>query len=284
MGLRVRYENALGVVEMTGGGESELRITKMDGFGLVGREYNTVVYSGYDGQETVSSRALPRAITMAVEFCCNNIAEKLKKALLVLNQKGSLLVETDGFSRRIFCNQVTVTDSERILKNRISAMVIQFVCDSPYFEDAEDTVVALYRRVKLLETPFSLPTMFGDIVIGANIYVSGAFSVEPVLTLYYPEELEKAESIVITNETNGAVIRLEYTPSKNDVVTVDIKNRKISSSLNGNLIQNLSDDTFLGDFVLEKGINIINLFVGDVSSGFIAECKYNNLYSEAVIL
>ena len=31
MGIRVRYENALGVVEMTGGGESELRIIKMDG-------------------------------------------------------------------------------------------------------------------------------------------------------------------------------------------------------------------------------------------------------------
>ncbi len=284
MGVRVRYENVLGVVEMTGDGEGELRITKMDGFGLVGREYNTVVYSGYDGQETIRSRALPRAITMAVEFCCQDIAEKLRMALLVLNQEGVLVVEADGFSRRIFCNQVTVTDSERILKNQISTMVIQFVCDSPYFEDAEDTVVALYQRVKLLETPFSLPSMFGDIVIGANICVSGSFSVEPVITLYYPEALEQAESIVITNETNGASIRFDYTPLENDVVTVDVKNRKISSSVNGNLIRNLSDDTFLGDFVLEKGINAINVFAGDVSAGFIAECKYNNLYCEAVIV
>ncbi|MBQ7097012.1 MAG: phage tail family protein [Clostridia bacterium] len=284
MGVRVRYENALGAVEMTGDGEGDIRIIKMDGFGLAGREYDTVVYSGYDGQETVRSRALPRAITMAVEFCGLNVAERVRSALQVLNRKGVLVVEHDEFSRRISCSQVTVTDSERILKNRISTMVIQFVCDSPYFEDAEDTVVALYRRVKLLETPFSLPSMFGDIIIGADIIVSGAFSVEPVITLYYPDALEQVESIVITNEANGASIRLDYTPSENDVVTVDVKNRKISSSVNGNLIRNLSDDTFLGDFVLEKGLNVIDVFAGDVSAGFVAECKYNNLYCEAVIV
>ena len=58
MSLMLTYKNELGTVTMHGFGQAfPLRITAIEGLGLVHREYNSAVYAGYDGQETLDSRA-----------------------------------------------------------------------------------------------------------------------------------------------------------------------------------------------------------------------------------
>lgn len=285
MSLTLTYKNDIGTVTMRGGGSAAgLRITAVEGLGLVTREYNAAVYSGYDGQETISSRAAARSITIAVEGIGRDMVKAVRNALEVFGQSGMLYIENEHLSRRIYCSQVQIPDVTRVLRGQIAAFAVQFLCDSPFFEDFEDTFVPLYSRKKLLETPFTLPEMFGKMIIGGSIEIKGSVSVEPVITMYYPEVIEDAESIVVTNKTTGKSIQLEYAPQKDDTVTVDIKNRRITSSINGNIINCLSDGTFLGDFVFERGVNVVSVSVGDVTSGFTIECKYNNLYSEAVIV
>lgn len=285
MALTLTYKNNLGTVQMQGGGqETPLKITGIDGIGLVTREYNTVIYSGYDGQETLDSRALARTITVAAEVVDKDAAQVVRHTLDVLSQGGMLYIKHGNLDRCIKCNQVHVSEPNRVLRGQVLTFEVQFICDSPFFEDVYDTVVPLYKRIKLLETPFTLPAMFGEIILGGSIEIKGALSVEPIITIHYPSELEGVESIIMTNETTGTSVRLDYAPSADETITVDIKNRKVTSSVNGNIINYISKDTFLGDFVLVRGQNIISVNVGDVTPEFTIECRYNNLYNEAVIV
>ncbi len=279
------YKNELGEVVMKGGGKDlPFKITAIEGLGLISREYNAAVYSGYDGQETLSARAVARSITIALEVMSKKVVESMRDALRVFSQSGMLYIKNEELDRRIYCSQVQIPDVTRVLRGQIATFAVQFVCDNPFFEDGEDTVVSLYKRTKLLATPFSLPAVFGEIVLGGSIEIKGTVSVEPVISIYYPTAIEDVESIILTNETTGKKVQLDYAPKAEDTVMVDIKNRKIVSSVSGNIINFLSKDTFLGDFVLKRGVNLISLSVGDLTPDFTVECRYNNLYNEAVIV
>ncbi len=279
----IKYENSLGQLILYGGGEGALRVLSLEGLEPFAKEYNVANYSGQQGQETLSSRALPRTITMAVEIMKKPYEVNLQEVFDVLQQPGVLFIKSENVNKRIFCSQTHITDIKRIVKGEIATFAVQFVCDSPYFEDGEDTVVPLYRRTKSLATPFTLPCCFGEIVAGATVENKGSIPVEPIITIYYPGALEGLDGITITNETTGKGISLDYSPEGEDTVVIDIKNRKITSKLAGSLLNNLSDGTFLGDFILERGKNQLTVDLGDVAKGFGIECKFSNLYSEAVI-
>ncbi len=280
MGLLVKYKNLLGTVEMCGA----IRVTRIEGLGLAEKEYDVAIFSGYDGQETVFSRALPRYITIGLEFFSKNQTELVKNTLRILSQPGYLFIEDDNFSRKIFCNQINAPAPERVLKGQISTLVVQFTCDNPYFEDGQDSRIPLYRRTKNLFGTFSLPMAFGETLMGETIRNVGDFSIEPIITINCIKKLETEETVVITNKTTGKSIQFAYTPQGNDEIIIDIKNRTIVSNISGNLINNLSDDSFLGDFVLALGDNDVSVLVGDASSGFAVECRLSNLYDEAVIV
>lgn len=284
MSLELLFKNELGEVLMSGDGSKEIRVLKMEGFGPAMHEYNAAVYSGYNGQETIFQKVAARTLTLSVEINGKNMRQLAHKIAMVLSSKGILYIKTDNFHRRIECNQVQIPDMEGVLKGQIATFAVQMVCDSPYFEDAEDTSVPLYIRTKLLDSPFTLPTMFGEIVLGASVEVLGVPSVEPEIKLYYPTALLDVETITVVNETTGKFIKLNYAPQPEETVTIDVKKRKITGSVRGNLINYLSDDTFLGDFVLKRGINVLTVEIGDVSADFKIGCKYNNLYLEAMAL
>ncbi len=284
MSLKMIYKNELGEVVMHGSGSSELRILGVEGLGIVEREYNTAVFSGYDGQQTLGSRAVARTISLVLEAVGKNAESIVRNALEVFGKSGVLYIENGESKRRILCSQIYIPDVTRILRKQIASFAVQLVCDNPYFEDAEDTIVPLYQREKLLSTPFALPSKFGRIVLGADIDVSGAISAEPVITLYYPEALGESEYVLISNKTTGRSIRLDYQPKAGDTVVVEITNRTVTSSISGNIINCISDETFLGDFTLEKGHNFVTVEAGDIAPAFTVECRYNNLYSEAVVV
>lgn len=282
--MKILYKNSFGTVEFSGKGTSDFCILAIDGLQPFLKEYEVATYTGYDGQETLSSRALPRTITISAEYNGNYADNSVKKVLKVLEKNGEMTIENNGICRSIICNQILVSEVNSVLKGKIAGIVVQFVCDSPYFTDEFDTVVPLYARSKLLVSPFSLPTAFGGIIIGGDIEITGDYDVEPIISMYYPSPLEAEENVIITNETTGKSIKLNYAPIEKEIITIDVKNRRINGTVGGNLISFLSDDTFLGDFILEKGRNIISVSLGDTVLDFNIECKYRNLYYEAVMV
>ncbi len=284
MALELIYKNDFGTVVMQGIGNGAVRICKAEGLGVVQKEYRTAIYTGQAGQATLSARALPRCITLSLEVIGRDIFEVLKDTLRILSCEGMLFIRDSHTDKRIYCNQVQIPDMERVLKNKITAFAVQFVCDNPYFEDGEDTSVPLYKRTKKLETPFTMPCVFGEIIAEAQIDIAGSLGVEPRIVMYYPKALKTVENINIINMTTGKSICLNYAPKEDDTVVIDVKTRSITSTKSGNLLNYLSIDTFLGDFVLERGRNLVTVDLGDMTPDFTVECRYNNLYAEAVLV
>ncbi len=278
----IEYKNSIGSVIMQGNSASLLRVIAAEGLGIAQREYTAAVFADYDGQETVTSRALPRCITLSTEICGKDISAQLHRVLRILSAPGYLYLGDKTANRRIFCSQTKIPDPVRVLKGKISTLAVQFVCDNPYFEDATETCIALYKRTKELSTPFTLPGMTGTTTTGAELFNKGDISAEPIIRIICPMALDSAESVVISNLTTGKKLQFSCTPGEGEEIVIDIPNRKIYGSSIGNMLGFLSDDSFLGDFVLAPGGNILTVAVGDVTSGFTVECTYNNLYSEAV--
>ena len=183
MGMQIVYKNNLGEVTMTGNSDGMVRICAAEGLGPVIYDYNTVIFSGYDGQETVSRRALPRRITLSLEINMSKTKAAISEILNVLQFSGMLYVIDEKMRRRINCNQTNIPEIKSVIRGEIATFAVQFVCDNPFFEDAEDTVVPLYERKKKLSTPFNLPSAFGEIVLGGSIEVKGIENVEPIITI-----------------------------------------------------------------------------------------------------
>lgn len=280
----IEYKNSLGSVTMQGNSASLLRVIAAEGLGIVQREYTAAVFAGYDGQETVTSRALPRCITLSAEICGKDISAQLHRTLRVLSAPGYLYLGDKEARWRIFCNQTKIPDPVRVLKGKISTFAVQFVCDNPFFEDATETNAALYKRTKELSASFTLPGVLGTTKTGAELFNKGDIPAEPIIRIICPVALDSAESVVISNLTTGKKLQFSCTPGEDEKIVIDIPNRKIYGSISGNMLGFLSDDSFLGDFVLAPGENVISAVVGNITSGFTVECTCNNLYCEAVIV
>ncbi len=283
MKLKLSYKNCRGTAELCGS-SSPFHVTNILGLGLPEREYITAIYSGYDGQETLSSSYSARSITVSGDIVSKKIRSDLISAMDIMSAPGYLYIESDDINRRIYCNQTIFPDAERILRGKICAFAIQFVCDSPFFENSEDTSVPLYSRSKELSTYFSLPSVFGTTIAEATINLKSRNRVEPKIHIICPSDLSNVTSITITNLTTGKKIEFLYTLSAGEEIVIDIKNRIVSSSVSGNIINYLSDNTFLSDFYFEGFTNNISATVGDINAGIFIECIYNDRYSEALLV
>lgn len=285
MALTLIYKNDIGEAVMHGGGSRQLRLKELAGFGTVEFEYSGAVYPGCDGQKTLSRRALPRTLTIAADITGSGAAEELRRIIDVMSEPGMLYISDGGaISRRIYCNRCEIPDAERRVRGRLCSFTVQFICDSPYFEDTEDTEIPIYRRIKLLSTEFSLPCKFGSVTSQNTALVIGSATVEPQITIRFTRDFETEESITVTNVTTGAKISFEYLPQAGDTVCADIAERRLISSRYGDITETLSDDTYLNDFCLERGKNVLNVSVGDVESGVLVACTFNNKYFEAAVI
>lgn len=276
----IEYQNSLGNVIMSGSSDSEIRLTQTDGLGVAERQYTTAYFAEHDGQETLDSKALPRCITLGLEVCGRDIAQTLRKTLRILSKPGYLILG----EKRIFCNQIRIPDPARILKGRIATLGVQFVCDKPFFEDAESTVCSIYQRTKDLTSPFTLPKVLGRTYSRTEVCNRGDIAAEPVIRIICPRDMEEGESITLSNLTTGKNIGLRFVVRAGEEILVDIPNRKIHGSLGGNMLNTLTDETFLNEFVLVPGMNQMSVVVGTLESGFVVECTFRNLYAEAVII
>lgn len=288
--LILTYSNIYGTVSFYGGGSHSFLIKPgYTGFSLVERDYKALTFAEVDGQETTSGRAIPRAITIPVDIVDKSAKDKLKNAIKVLSKAGYLHIKDGYFERRIYCNQVKIPDPESLLRGEIASFVVQFVCDNPYFEDVNETVSVIYGRDKNITTPFTLPRAFALTRRGAEVKNEGDKEVEPKIVITCKETVETSGYISVdlaSSEGNANLTINDYTPQEGDVITIDISERSITSERCGDLLNNLSDASFLSKFVLHPypATNYISVTIENVTTDIGVECKYRNLYSEAIII
>jgi hypothetical protein len=282
--LYVSFENETGKIEM--GRHLPVWISSVEGLEQPAAEGNVKKFAGLPGQKTGKRLNGARAITITGSIVGGRQTIVYNRDLMarVYNNTlapGVLRFNLYGKMRRADA----MADSFAVgkLSNGRREFIVSFTCDSPYFQDWYDTVINLFRRENNLFAGMTFPRVFTFRYAGGNAINSCGVDIEPVVIIRAgPPGAFTAPGITITNETTGAYIRLDYTPPANDVITVNVRDRKITSSINGNITHKKPVDNLLSQFVLKKGGNVIRFEKEDAEQELTADIIYSNLYAEAV--
>lgn len=283
-----KYKSAAGEIVMGGYDHPAARVIEIDGIGLPDVTRNVVSYYGEPGQELLSEHADARTITLSADIVNNGGgSERLRRLAKVFGEPGTITITARGRTRAIdaVCSVLEQGDRSRAYR-RITA---QFICDRPYFRDAERTAARLYSRTKLIGAvsagKLSLPQMFSSRALGGTLVNAGDLPTEPMIGIYgggSNGNTYTSEYINIMNRTTGQHIKATYIPLNGEVLYIDVAERRIYSSLDRDTpLFCISDDTFLSDFRFEPGKNIIELDIHTNRSATV-EFVYDNMYREAV--
>ncbi len=292
--MELIFENTYGKLLFRGKRSSNnsavgLYIKKITGLGFPQREENIRQYAGEPGQRFLSQRELARNIHISADICCSDgIRSGFKKITEILYAPGVLTIHAGSMHRSIACRCCGIEEGDRHGET-IMSFVVQFVCDNPFFTGTEQQEETLFSRQDLISGQFTLPCIFTERISQKVAVNKGNVRTEPIFILYHSgqEPLQVAEeepdSIIIRNHQTGQKIELLYTLHPGEEVTIDIPDRRILSNLSGDITAYLSLDSYMSNFWLEPGGNLLE---GSSKNGWSSTdilLLFNHRYLEAVI-
>ncbi|MBQ7985927.1 MAG: phage tail family protein [Clostridia bacterium] len=282
--FNIRFYNETGSIDFGGGNSgSKWKVLAAEGLAFCGRSFAVAKYAGQDGQKTTSVTVNARTITLSGDvFLGDDFDLEFKSAMTVLENEGTIEIQTGLGTRLIRARCCDFRENER--KGKYMLFVVQFICDDPYFEDADKTEVAIYKRVSLFDKYFTFPGKFSERISRRNIEYAGTRETEPTLFISIDEGKDGDNQLVIKNHTSGESLTFNYGGVLGDFITVDIKNRKIYNQDGENLLKYLADDSFFDGFHLFPGSNDIEVINRNTNTGITVTCCFSNRYSEAVYI
>lgn len=280
MGNKIYFENDHGKVDMLLGGTGPVRISALSGFGNPEKTYSAVTFAGKAGQQTTG--AVANARTMVISGDISGDRSKAEQMLKIMYGPGRLTLDFDNKKREIYCNQTNLSLGVR--KGGYTSFVLTLVADEVYFTDTYETRTAIFERKNMLYGDIVFPCVFTRKNTEATAENFGEINVEPVIYIYnYADNPDKGENnIVIENITTGQKITLETGMTKNECITIDIKNRKVTSSARGDILNLISDDTFLSNFWLTSGKNQLRAKHGNSGEDISVNLSYRSNYREGI--
>lgn len=284
--MRIRIENKYGSFSLGGLRKDMFGIKAIEGLGLPDITLNTVQYAGQEGRETLSASREYRTITISGDIKGNNKDRAIRKAIKILSAPVDVLIYVGNRKRRLLCRCTSFAPpyGNRFFKE----FVLQIECDSPYFSDTNETKEAVYREEKKL--PCEHAEYFGsgqkiisELIQEGTVINLGDVPAEPIITIINTGRTSDISTgIVIENKTTGQKITLNYATKQEETVTVNIPERKIYSDDGTNLINKLSNDSYLSDFWLEEGANKISVTANSTAETIVAYCSFYNQYLEVM--
>ncbi len=258
--FEINYISDGGSVTLGGGDNPMFNVTSLSGFDFPKREYTTVTFAGENGITTIGKKDSARTLTIAGDLCGDK--DDIIRACKAFYYDGELVCIFGDVRRKIQCKCTTLDDFTRYAHSGISSFAVQFTADYPYFTDIYQTITPIYSCKNLVTDSFSLPCVFTERLIMADIYNHGDKYVYPILELKnIGTASESVGNIIITNNTTGAKLSLAgYSMSAYEVISVDLATRQINSSACGNITNYISDDTDMSKFYLDMGKNNLSLF------------------------
>lgn len=278
--MKLVFENELGRAELYGGGDNTVRISAIDG--LCVPPYERRGYTSYDFDGAVESGRHITRRTVTVGGDMKATPREAADFIKIFSEPGVLKIITSEFEREI---NVAACEAEYSNKNNgYVKFALSLTCDDPFFYDAKETRLGLYVREKLIDAETTFPATFSRRTTSASLAVKSDRDVEPVIIILgSPRNGDGEGRIVIENIMTGALFTLNYVPEEDEIITLDIKERTITSNLYGNLISYISDDSFMSDLVIGKnGAQFVTTGYG--ATGYVtAYIIYKNKYLEAMV-
>lgn len=278
--MKLVYENEKGRIAMYGGGSNEFNITQISGLSIPVNDVATVRYPNAAGQVVTKSVPMERMITISADVRDEN-NKKISKAASVFSLPGVIYITSFGKTKKIKARCVSFEPNKR--RGAYIPFTVQFCADNPYFSDVYETVTPIIRRNGRLSSPFVLGCMLSERMVKNSVINRGDTDIEPVFEITSNNGTACPEGITIKNFANGNTIVLNTDIKQGEVITVDVKTRKITSNVRGNLISCLNKDTSLSRFLINTGISVLEISAEGSDGTISACCKFNNNYVSAVV-
>ena len=287
----IHIKNEYGSIEAGGGNHPSARVLEIRGLGLPSKETKNIVFSGQAGNTLTNVRDMERVITLKLDFYGGQ--REIEKIYRLIYHEAEILFCFGERRRKIKGICVNPEEVEKIIFGTWYSIVLQFRCSNPYFNDFYNTKIPLYQRTNLLPNLYeennwyiNLPAVATERVNKSKVINYGDTIIYPVIYITNTTDRETESElfgIILQNETTGEFIKLEYNPKPSEQIIIDLPNRKIIGSNTEILTNYISDDTFLENFFLKEGENIISVENLNVNQDISTVMEYNNNYAMAVI-
>lgn len=278
--MKMIYENNFGTVAMFGEGNDGFCICETDGTELFGKERSLIHFNNKDGYNESSSFFGQRVITVSGDIKTKNF-DIIKNAVRVFSLPGNLTIKTENENREIYVND---TVFRTVQKNSMyKTFCVQMTCDNPHFTDCSDTFKGVYSRKNLITSDTYLPAVFSSRSAGGIAENNGDVICEPKITVKCLADAPEDGIITIINKTTDSKIIINYKVSQDEIITVDIPQRIILSSINGDITSHLDSESYLCDMNLICGENEIDVLASDGNRNCEIYIVYRNLYTGVVI-
>ena len=283
--ISIIFTNRLGTIKMGGYFHPTHKVLEITGLSLPELTRNTAKYYDEPGQLLLYERAEPRTVTMNIEVTNHGrAAQETARMADIMREEGRIIIKTQ---RRTRCINARCTSFDIAVRNALfRRVVIQFICDYPYFRDEENSIVYVYSKQNLLTSPFVLSTIFSSRSETVAVTNRGDIDTEPIIHIFgtgQNTDYAADEIITVTNTTTGQSLKFTYSLDFAETLTADIPNRRIYSSKDTETnLYCISDDTFLSDFVLHPGVNNI-VVTADSKREAAVTLEFNNSYAEAIV-
>lgn len=278
--MQLIYENSLGRVCMHGGTGTNFNITNITGLSVPDTEAVTVRYPDVRGQTVTRISALARTITISGDIKDKSGAY-VSRAAAIFSMPATLFVTSGRGTRKIACRCTSFEPSKRC--GTYVPFTLQLIADDPYFQDVQESCVNIAKRTHLMKSPFTLPAVVSIRNCETDVINRGSIPAEPVFEISASANALCPNGIVIKNQSAGTQIKLDTGVSANETIVIDIGNRRITSSVRGNLLKTLADDSVLSDFFLTAGTNRIKVIAENEAEPLKIVCRYRNCYPEAIV-
>ncbi len=275
------FTNEMGSFKLFGSGTNGFSVCSVAGIEPVELSRSVKSYIGEDGCFEDSSQYMQRIITLSCDLKINNNSKnEIRNAMRILSKKCTLLIETTDSKRKITVNSATFTFGQKY--SNYQTFVLQLTCDYPHFSDEDESQCTLFKKDKLLTSQSVLPQILSRRTSSGIVYNEGDLKIYPVITITKNDDIIRDSQIIIENSTTKNSIILNKSMTKDEIVTVDIKNRTITSSIDGNILSTLDLYSSLSNFWCDCGENIIDVLVGGGQNGIEIQIGYFNEYLEAI--
>lgn len=279
--MYIEFINELGTLKFDGRGMSEFSICEVEG--LEPCEKNRVVrsYIGEDGCHEDSSQYTSRAITISGDIKINDTTMlQLKRAALILSRKGTLRIKQEDDFKNITVNYATFKIGHRY--NKYYTYAVQFTCDYPHFVGSKEYITTIFTREDKLKYDSVLPTVLSERISEGTVNNAGDLKIYPVIVIKKEADIIENNIIEITNKNTSKNIIINKAMVCGEEIVVNVKNRTIESSIDGNILGNLSLYSSLNEFWCDRGENIISVSLDGIQKGISVYVKFFNEYLEAI--
>lgn len=244
---------------------SQYMITKIEGLNEGGVSWQEYTYIDTDGAEYDNGLYEPRTLTVTGYIRANdrNALHSSRAGLTrIINgkNKGILHYKTGG--RQYFTEAIPELPEFGSPSQNFMPFVIYFKLYKFYWKEESGNTRDIWKREDKIKSNFSFPLVM-TVRTNESVLFNGGDVPAPVIIKIYGgltsavSTLNIDTGITVTNKTTGEYLELEYDISENEVITIDTDKAAVVSSLNGNILHKMTEQSTF--FKLQCGENIIEV-------------------------